>query len=208
LPHTHNLKTKTKPIKKLTLIVTVPYLSVEEQSTMCRSSNFDHKLQATIDVSNLGVKNSQVVNSLSSSLSTALQNLHTSQSTGTSRKQRHHHIIVEHDYHDHASDNEFVDERPARGGVTTPFPIRLHKMLDQLTLDGHADVISWQPHGRCFVVRKPKEFKELLPAYFKLSKMSSFQRQLNLYGFQRLTRGRDKNGKSCVVAVGFSPARR
>jgi hypothetical protein len=67
-------------------------------------------------------------------------------------------------------------------------------MLDKMEADGHADVISWQPHGRCFVVRKPKEFKELLPTYFKLSKMSSFQRQLNLYGFQRLTRGRDKNG--------------
>jgi hypothetical protein len=67
-------------------------------------------------------------------------------------------------------------------------------MLDQMEADGHADVIGWQQHGRCFVVRKPKEFKELLPRYFKLSKMSSFQRQLNLYGFQRLTRGRDKNG--------------
>lgn len=164
---------------------------------MCRSSNFNYNLHASIDSSAIGVPSSQIVAGLTSSLSSALENVNvveTGKSQQGSRKQRHHHIVVEHHYHDHATENESIDERPARGGVTTPFPIRLHKMLDKMEADGHADVISWQPHGRCFVVRKPKEFKELLPIYFKLSKMSSFQRQLNLYGFQRLTRGRDKNG--------------
>jgi hypothetical protein len=118
-----------------------------------------------------------------------------SATSSTSAIRKHHpHIVVQHHYHDHANEDDSIEDRPARGGVTTPFPIRLHKMLDKMEADGHGDVISWQPHGRCFVVRKPKEFKELLPTYFKLSKMSSFQRQLNLYGFQRLTRGRDKNG--------------
>ena len=93
------------------------------------------------------------------------------------RKHRHPHIVVEHHYHDHANEASAVDERPARGGVTMPFPVRLHTMLDKMEADGHGDVISWQPHGRCFVVRKPKEFRELLPAYFKLSKMASFQRK-------------------------------
>ena len=72
------------------------------------------------------------------------------------------------------------------------FPIRLYEMLSCAELDGFADIVSWQPHGRCFVVHKPEEFKEILPCFFKLSKVPSFQRQLNLYGFTRLTRGLDK----------------
>jgi hypothetical protein len=111
-------------------------------------------------------------------------------------KPRNAHIIVQHNYHDHSHDNraDYQEEHPARGGVTTPFPLRLHDMLENVEKDGYDHVVSWQPHGRCFVVHKPKEFVELLPQYFKLSKLASFQRQLNLYGFQRLTRGRDRGG--------------
>jgi hypothetical protein len=106
------------------------------------------------------------------------------------------HIIVQHNYHDHANDNraDYQEEHPARGGVTTPFPLKLHEMLETVKADDFAHVVSWQPHGRCFVVHKPKEFVELLPTYFKLSKLASFQRQLNLYGFQRLTKGQDRGG--------------
>jgi hypothetical protein len=67
-------------------------------------------------------------------------------------------------------------------------------MLENVEKDGYDHVVSWQPHGRCFVVHKPKEFVELLSQFFKLSKLASFQRQLNLYGFQRLTCGRDRGG--------------
>jgi len=78
--------------------------------------------------------------------------------------------------------------------VTTPFPLKLHEMLIATAAEGMDDIVSWQPHGRCFLVHKPKDFVELLPRFFKLSKLASFQRQLNLYGFQRLTRGRDRGG--------------
>lgn len=112
--------------------------------------------------------------------------------------QKHHgvHHIVMHNYHDHTDDIDDGSPEPvSRGGVTTPFPIKLHEMLDQIEQDGFGDVISWQPHGRCFVVHKNKQFVDhVMPAYFKQSKFSSFQRQLNLYGFQRLTKGRDKGG--------------
>ncbi|CAB9511921.1 shock factor protein [Seminavis robusta] len=71
------------------------------------------------------------------------------------------------------------------------FPMKLHYILEQ---GCQSQIISWQPHGRCFVVHDMKEFvSSMLPLWFRQSKFASFQRQLNLYGFQRITQGRDKN---------------
>jgi hypothetical protein len=101
---------------------------------------------------------------------------------------KNHHIVVQHKHYvDHSNDNraDYKEDLPARGGVTVPFPIRLHEMLDVVERDGYSDIISWAPHGRCVIIHKPKEFVDILPTYFKLSKLASFQRQLNLYGFQR-----------------------
>lgn len=80
-----------------------------------------------------------------------------------------------------------------KGGVAMPFPQKLHKILDQGL---HAEIISWAPHGRCLLFHKPKLFVEIvLPKYFDTTKMTSFKRQLNLYGFTRLlSDGIDKGG--------------
>lgn len=86
-------------------------------------------------------------------------------------------------------------KRKAKGGVLIPFPVKLHGMLDNIEADGLSNVVSWSPHGRCFCVHKPKEFvNQIMPRYFKQTKMASFHRQLNLYGFKRLTGGLDRGG--------------
>ena len=72
---------------------------------------------------------------------------------------------VPHIYHDHA---QSPDPPPAvakkkTGGVVTPFPEKLHEMLDKES-DYHRSedevVVTWCPHGRAFVVKKPKIFTE------------------------------------------------
>ena len=80
-----------------------------------------------------------------------------------------------------------------RGGVATLFPQKLHKLIDQGL---HADIISWAPHGRCFLIHQPKLFVQVvLPHFFNATKKTSFTRQLNLYGFVRLlSNGPDKGG--------------
>lgn len=84
--------------------------------------------------------------------------------------------------------------RKKTGGVTKPFPEKLHEMLSAESLP-HTDassIVSWLPHGRAFIVKKPKQFTtEIMPKYFRQTKLTSFQRQLNLYGFRRITRGPD-----------------
>lgn len=47
-----------------------------------------------------------------------------------------------------------------RGGVLQPFPVRLYSMLETAEEDNQEDIVSWQPHGRCFLVRDPKRFCE------------------------------------------------
>ncbi|CAB9526849.1 stress transcription factor B-2b [Seminavis robusta] len=125
-----------------------------------------------------------------------------STSSVASRRAKRHY--VEHNYRDHYNDPIYVpgesDEemetpkrRGPRGGVVVPFPERLYNMLCQVEEDGFEDVISWQPHGRCFIVHDPKRFvDEVMPKYFRQSKLTSFQRQVNLYGFRRLTAGKDR----------------
>lgn len=69
--------------------------------------------------------------------------------------------------------------RKKTGGVTQPFPEKLHEMLEK---ENEPSIVSWLPHGRAFIVRKPKEFtQDIMPKYFRQTKLTSFQRQLNLY---------------------------
>jgi HSF-type DNA-binding len=88
-------------------------------------------------------------------------------------------------------------DRSGRKGRTGTFPQKLHLMLSDLEgEEGGRDIASWLPHGRAFAIHKPKEFvKSVMPKYFRMSRFSSFQRQLNLYEFQRITEGPDKGGK-------------
>jgi hypothetical protein len=70
------------------------------------------------------------------------------------------------------------------------FPFKVHAMLGAVERAGMESIVSWQPHGNTFRIHKPKEFAEIIvPRYFNQTKYRSFQRQLHIYGFQRV---RDK----------------
>lgn len=75
------------------------------------------------------------------------------------------------------------------------FPLKLYRIIYEVVKSGRGDVISFFPHGRAFAVHKPKEFiNEIMPKYFATGRMNTFLKQLNLYGFRRITEGRDKGG--------------
>jgi hypothetical protein len=77
--------------------------------------------------------------------------------------------------------------------VSSAFPSVLYDMLEDVGDHKWEHIVSWQPHGRAFRVHKIKKFVDIvLPNYFSQSKITSFQRQLNLYCFSRLTSNLDK----------------
>ena len=49
--------------------------------------------------------------------------------------------------------------RKKTGGVATPFPEKLHHMLD-IESKEHPSAVSWLSHGRAFLVRDPHEFTD------------------------------------------------
>ena len=82
------------------------------------------------------------------------------QKPGKTAKMNDRHFVV-HNYHDHANGSyeEFdEEEHRRRGGVAVAFPLKLHAVLDQVEADGLGHIVSWQPHGRCFVIHQPKVF--------------------------------------------------
>jgi hypothetical protein len=76
-------------------------------------------------------------------------------------------VGIPHIYHDYGQVPDVDDYvRKKTGGVTQPFPEKLHEMLN--TLQEHhpnaLDLISWLPHGRAFLVHRPKEFtRDVMP---------------------------------------------
>jgi hypothetical protein len=70
------------------------------------------------------------------------------------------------------------------------FPLKLHKMLEDLEKRGQQHLISWHDDGRSFVIHEPKVFAcTMMQNYFRQTHYKSFQRQLNLYAFKRASRG-------------------
>jgi hypothetical protein len=77
---------------------------------------------------------------------------------------------VPHVYHDYSKVPDMSDySRKKTGGVTQPFP---EKLMEMLTRESNMQqVVGWLPHGRAFIVRKPKAFTEdIMPKYFRQSK--------------------------------------
>ena len=76
--------------------------------------------------------------------------------------------------------------RPSKSSAHSPeevFPAKLYQLL------GHEEFISlvaWLPHGKGFAVLHRERFTtEVMPRFFKATKLRSFHRQLHLWGFHR-----------------------
>jgi len=68
------------------------------------------------------------------------------------------------------------------------------KLMDLLSKEDTSECIAWLPHGRSFRVDNTDLFMmNYSPRIFKATKYRSFVRQLNIWGFKRITCGVDMN---------------
>lgn len=85
------------------------------------------------------------------------------------------------------SDNSSSSDENNNMFTKFAFPFKLHSILESSGTSGQENIISWLPSGKAFKIHKPKEFADvIMPQYFNQTKYRSFQRQLYIYGFDRI----------------------
>jgi hypothetical protein len=63
-------------------------------------------------------------------------------------------------------------------------------LFDVVSMDEHAHIVSWLPHGRGFIIHDKQRFASyILPTYFDSAKYTSFTRRLKRWKFTRVPRG-------------------
>ena len=195
LDHTQTVPNSSKGRHQHTnsIMVTPPTVP---QTSPCHTSNMNHQSPQSSSNSNSSLFQYQqlprVVPPPASSQLIFSQGHNSPSSSSSVNNNNNNNSNV---YHDYSSVPDIVGfVRKKTGGVTQPFP---EKLMEMLTLEERQDspsdgIVGWLPHGRAFIVRKPKMFTtEIMPKYFRQTKLTSFQRQLNLYGFRRITQGAD-----------------
>jgi hypothetical protein len=87
------------------------------------------------------------------------------------------------------SGNAYHPLTAGAGGGSESFPMVLHRALADLEVaEGGPEIATYLPDGKSFVIRNQFLFQErVLPVFFpKMKSFASFQRQLNLYDFNRM----------------------
>jgi hypothetical protein len=73
------------------------------------------------------------------------------------------------------------------------FPGKLYRLLADVESRGNSHIISFTPNGKAFKIHNPEAFmKDVAPHYFDQTHFTSFVRQLNLYGFDRVSHGHER----------------
>ena len=79
---------------------------------------------------------------------------------------------------------ECNEEMTAKKPNKFRFPEQLRMILDEAQ---HSSALSWHHNGKSFIIHNQVAFEnEILPLFFKTGRWKSFQKQLNIYGFERV----------------------
>ena len=69
------------------------------------------------------------------------------------------------------------------------FPIKLHAFIEEVSSKA-PHILNWTQDGEAFEIPGPDDLGPFLTQFFSHSRYSSLQRQLNMYGFKKHSKGR------------------
>lgn len=87
-------------------------------------------------------------------------------------------LITEKSVTDASEDCDGIIRVPSGSGyrIMTPFPWRLHEMLEDIEEKNLDWIVSWMPDGKAFQVHSPEHFADtIIPMYFRHKRYKSFQ---------------------------------
>jgi hypothetical protein len=76
-----------------------------------------------------------------------------------------------------------------RGRSEVQFPGKLHAMMAFVERENLESIVSWVMDGTAILVNDPENLVKILPLFFSQTKYRSFQRQLNMWRFERILDG-------------------
>jgi hypothetical protein len=91
-------------------------------------------------------------------------------------------------------------------GSREPFPGKLYRLLVEAERNGNENIISFTQDGRAFKIHSREKFiTKVSPTYFRQAKISSFVRQLNFYGFEKVSQGPNRGSFSHPFFIRENP---
>ncbi|KAE8350708.1 HSF-type DNA-binding-domain-containing protein [Aspergillus coremiiformis] len=87
----------------------------------------------------------------------------------------------------HAAANQVIGAAAAAQQPKVVQTAFIHKLYNMLEDPGIQHLISWSNTNDSFVMSPTSEFSKVLAQYFKHTNISSFVRQLNMYGFHKVS---------------------
>ena len=189
-------------MKHVSEILTIPILVEQEMR-----GNSPSSINLALDYSSSSLRN---FDSQRSGSSTKCLGVLGEVGTTTTRKRRSYSHPLQHAVNlsgSHATHQESLVLFPRHNtddpnaGRRIFFPECLYRMmkdLDQQQAAHLSDIVSWHHSDLAFVIHKPDDFvSKVMPIYFRgQTKLSSFQRQLQNYSFQRY---QERGNKSSLI---------